>query len=65
MARIYENMTELVGHTPLLHLSRLSQAWGIDPSTRVLAKLEYFNPGGSVKVETSVTTSETFSDTSD
>lgn len=49
MARIYENMTELVGHTPLLHLSRLSQAWGIDPSTRVLAKLEYFNPGGSVK----------------
>ena len=42
-------MTELVGHTPLLHLSRLSQAWGIDPSTRVLAKLEYFNPGGSVK----------------
>ena len=49
MERIYENLTELVGHTPLLHLSRLSQAWGIDPSTRVLAKLEYFNPGGSVK----------------
>lgn len=49
MARIHENLTELVGHTPLLHLSRLSQAWGIDPSTRVLAKLEYFNPGGSVK----------------
>ena len=44
MARIYESLTELVGHTPLLHLSRLSQAWGIDPSTRVLAKLEYFNP---------------------
>lgn len=33
MERIYENLTELVGHTPLLHLSRLSQAWGIDPST--------------------------------
>lgn len=49
MARIHENLTELVGHTPLLHLSRLSQAWGIDPSTRVLAKLECFNPGGSVK----------------
>ena len=49
MERIYENLTELVGHTPLLHLSRLSQAWGIDPSTRVLAKLECFNPGGSVK----------------
>ena len=49
MERIYENLTELVGHTPILHLSRLSQAWGINPSTRVLAKLEYFNPGGSVK----------------
>lgn len=49
MARIHENLTELVGHTPLLHLSRLSQAWGIDPDTHVLAKLEYFNPGGSVK----------------
>lgn len=49
MARIHENLTELVGHTPLLHLSRLSARYGIDESTRVLAKLEYFNPGGSVK----------------
>lgn len=49
MARIYENLTELVGGTPLLHLSRISKAWGVDESTRVLAKLEYFNPGGSVK----------------
>ena len=49
MARIHENLTELVGHTPLLHLSRLSARYGIDYSTRVLAKLEYFNPGGSVK----------------
>ena len=49
MARIHENLTELVGHTPLLHLSRLSARYGIDESTRVLAKLEYFNPCGSVK----------------
>ncbi|MBQ5392948.1 MAG: pyridoxal-phosphate dependent enzyme, partial [Bacteroidaceae bacterium] len=49
MARIYSNLTELVGHTPLLHLERLSKAMGIDESTRILAKLEYLNPGGSVK----------------
>lgn len=49
MARIHENLTELVGHTPLLHLQRLSAHYGIDENTRVLAKLEYFNPGGSVK----------------
>ena len=49
MAKIYNDLTELVGHTPLLHLQRLSAHYGIDESTRVLAKLEYFNPGGSVK----------------
>lgn len=49
MAKIYNDLTELVGHTPLLHLQRLSAHYGIDDSTRVLAKLEYFNPGGSVK----------------
>ena len=49
MAKIYNDLTELVGHTPLLHLARLSAHYGIDASTRVLAKLEYFNPGGSVK----------------
>ena len=49
MAKIYNDLTELVGHTPLLHLQRLSAHYGIDKSTRVLAKLEYFNPGGSVK----------------
>ncbi len=47
--RIYNDLTELVGSTPLLHLARLSRAMGIDDGTRVLAKLEYFNPGGSVK----------------
>ena len=49
MAKIYNDLTELVGHTPLLHLQRLSAHYGIDKSTRVLAKLEYFNPGGSIK----------------
>lgn len=49
MQRIYKDLTELVGGTPLLHLARLSRAMGIDEGTRVLAKLEYFNPGGSVK----------------
>lgn len=47
--RIYKDLTRLVGGTPLLHLSRLSLAMGIDAETQVLAKLEYFNPGGSVK----------------
>lgn len=49
MKKIYNDLTELVGGTPLLHLARLSRVMGIDESTQVLAKLEYFNPGGSVK----------------
>ncbi|HLJ89132.1 MAG TPA: cysteine synthase A [Candidatus Angelobacter sp.] len=44
-ARIAENITELVGDTPMLHLRRVSPAGGGD----VYAKLEYLNPGGSVK----------------
>jgi cysteine synthase A len=42
-------MTELVGDTPLLHLARLEAAYGIGGGTRLLGKLESFNPGGSVK----------------
>lgn len=49
MEKIYNDLTELVGGTPLLRLARLSRVMGIDESTQVLAKLEYFNPGGSVK----------------
>lgn len=49
MKGIYNDLTELVGGTPLLHLARLSAAMGVDNGTRILAKLEYFNPGGSVK----------------
>ena len=45
--RIYENITELVGGTPLLELKRLAASKGL--SARILAKLELFNPAGSVK----------------
>lgn len=43
--RVAENITELVGHTPMLHLGRMSS----DGIGQVFAKLEYLNPGGSVK----------------
>jgi cysteine synthase A len=43
--RIAENITELVGQTPMLHLRQLSPEGG----AQVYAKLEYLNPGGSVK----------------
>jgi cysteine synthase A len=43
--RIAENITELVGLTPMLHLRRLSPEGG----AQIYAKLEYLNPGGSVK----------------
>lgn len=47
MARIYNQLTELIGHTPLLRLNRLGGKYQAKAS--ILAKLEYFNPGGSVK----------------
>lgn len=40
-----ESITDLVGHTPLLHLSRFAPP----PLADIYAKLEYFSPGGSVK----------------
>src|SRR5919206_4534081 len=40
-----ENIIELVGNTPLLHLARFSKP----PLADIYAKLEYMNPGGSVK----------------
>ena len=48
MARIKKELTELIGGTPLLELSRLSRKH--DAKAQVVAKLEYFNPGGSVTV---------------
>lgn len=47
MAKIHQQLTELIGHTPLLELQKLSRAY--QSKARVIAKLEYFNPGGSVK----------------
>ena len=47
MARIKKELTELIGGTPLLELSRLSRKH--DAKAQVVAKLEYFNPAGSVK----------------
>ena len=44
---IAENITELAGGTPLLHLARYERACG--SAATLLAKLEYFNPSGSVK----------------
>lgn len=47
MGHIYSNLTELVGKTPLVEVSRLAQARGAQ--AHVVVKVEYFNPGGSVK----------------
>ncbi|MCI8611072.1 MAG: cysteine synthase A [Clostridiales bacterium] len=47
MAKIYESAAQLIGRTPLLRLGRLAQRHGLQAN--LLAKLEYFNPGGSVK----------------
>ena len=47
MATIYSNLTELIGRTPLLEVQRIAQVENL--KARLLVKLEYFNPGGSVK----------------
>ena len=45
--KIYRNATELIGKTPLLELTHIEKAYGL--KAKILAKLEYFNPAGSVK----------------
>ena len=47
MTKIAKKLTELIGNTPLLELNKYSEAKGLD--TPVIAKVEFFNPGGSVK----------------
>ena len=47
MSRIYKQITDLIGHTPLVQLNKYSALRGLD--TPVLAKVEFFSPGGSVK----------------
>lgn len=47
MSRIYTSADQLIGRTPLLELTHIGKKFGLN--ARILAKLEYFNPGGSVK----------------
>lgn len=47
MGKIYKGALELVGNTPLVELVQIEKELGL--SARILAKLEYFNPAGSVK----------------
>ncbi|MGM9832751.1 MAG: cysteine synthase A [Candidatus Limisoma sp.] len=47
MAKIYNNLTELIGNTPLLEVKNIAKAESL--KARLIVKLEYFNPGGSVK----------------
>lgn len=47
MAKIYEDLTKLVGRTPLVELGHVEKAENL--KARLVAKVEYFNPGGSVK----------------
>ena len=47
MAKIAKKLTELIGNTPLVELSTFSSKKGIE--TPLIAKVEFFNPAGSVK----------------
>lgn len=47
MARIYKSADELIGKTPLLELTHIEKEFSL--KAKILAKLEYFNPAGSVK----------------
>ncbi len=47
MSKIYKSASELIGKTPLLELTNIEQKYGL--KARILAKLEYLNPAGSVK----------------
>ncbi len=48
MGKIYTSATELIGHTPLLKVDNYAKEQGVTEAV-LLAKLEYFNPAGSVK----------------
>lgn len=47
MANIYTSADQLIGKTPLLELTHLEHSLGL--KAKIVAKLEYFNPAGSVK----------------
>ena len=47
MSRIYKGTLELIGNTPLVEVTNLEKE--LELEARILVKLEYFNPAGSVK----------------
>lgn len=47
MGKIYKSAAELIGNTPLVELRKIEEKYGLE--TKILAKLEYLNPAGSVK----------------
>ena len=47
MAQIYNNITELIGKTPLVRLEEIEKQENLQ--AKLLVKVEFFNPGGSVK----------------
>ena len=47
MSKIYKSLTDLIGNTPLLELSNYEKENNLE--AKILVKLEYFNPAGSVK----------------
>ncbi|MBQ4033745.1 MAG: pyridoxal-phosphate dependent enzyme, partial [Paludibacteraceae bacterium] len=47
MTKIAKKLTDLIGNTPLVELEKFSKSNGLD--TPIIAKVEFFNPGGSVK----------------
>ena len=47
MGKIYKSSEQLIGHTPLLELTKIEKEFSLD--AKILAKLEYFNTAGSVK----------------
>ena len=52
MANIAQKLTDLVGNTPLVQLNSYSEKEQLQ--TNIIAKLEYFNPAGSVKDPTAI-----------
>ncbi len=47
MGKVYQTADQLIGNTPLLELTHIEETFGL--KAKILAKLEYFNPAGSVK----------------
>ena len=52
MSHIAKQMTELIGNTPMLELAGIARKYSL--AARIVAKLESFNPGGSVKDRTAL-----------